>query len=162
MHYRSRTRSYVLTPARRRICKPLVRHSFNSFAIESVKRNKSTRDAIVKVLGQILHNEIASLCSDDFDSIMKKKEVNYLKNFENITAVILKEMESKSPTLLSLLQSCLKSKRPRPNTKILPVVIVSLLCKHRRPRVCLLQKVLSIILYVGHSSKLVSAHALNS
>lgn len=110
MHYRSRTRLYVLSPSRRWICKPLLRDSLNAFAIQSVKQNKSTRKAILKVVSQLLHSEVACLCSDDFDSFMKQKWMQCLKNFETIVTVILDEMKSMSPTILSLLQSCLKQR----------------------------------------------------
>ena len=110
----------------------------------------SKRAIIVKVVGEMLHKEVACLCSDDLNSIMKQKDVNCYKKFDMI---LKKLIESVAPILFSLLQSCLKTRRPRTNTRELVAVIVSILCKHRRPEVCLLQKVFSLILYVDHASK---------
>ena len=156
MHYKSKMKSYRLTPTRRRLCRSLIRSSLNSFAIQAVKRNASTRAIIVKVVGEMLHKEVACLCSDDLNSIMKQKDVNCYKKFDMIIEKINGEIELVAPILFSLLQSCLKTRRPRTNTRELVAVIVSILCKHRRPEVCLLQKIFSLILYVGHASKQVS------
>ena len=57
------------------------------------------------------------------------------------------EMESKAPTLLSLL-----TRKPRKHTEDV-IVIASIFCKHRRPSACQLQRTISLILYAGHSSK---------
>ena len=56
-------RRYVLTPKRKRVCKPLVRESLCSLAREALK-NQEMRKVIVQYIGRDLHNEIARLCSD--------------------------------------------------------------------------------------------------
>ncbi len=83
MHYKSRIRSFRLTPNRRRLCRPLIRSSFDSFAIHAIKRNSRTRATILKVIGEIVHTEVVKLCSDDFNSIMKQKDVTCYQNMEN-------------------------------------------------------------------------------
>lgn len=135
----------------------MIRSSFDSFAIQAIKRNKTTRAKIIKVIGEILHKEVANLCSDEFNSAMKQKGVNCYKNFDVTIAKINGEIESDAPVLLSLLEACLKTKSSRTNTKELVAVFVSILCKHYRPEICLLQKIFSLILYVGYASKQVRA-----
>ena len=156
MHYKSRTKSFRLTPSRRRLCRPLIRSSFDSFAIHAIKRNNRTRVTILKVMGEIIQKEVAMLCSNDFNSIMKQKDVNCYKNIDAIIGRINEEIATDAPILFSLLQACLKTKGPRTNTKELVAVVVSIFCKHHRPEVCLLQKIFSLVLYVGHASKQVS------
>ncbi len=51
--------------------------------------------AIIRVLGQVLQSEIATVSSDDFDSITRKKFKNYLLNFEGIVHDIMDEMKDK-------------------------------------------------------------------
>ena len=63
------------------------------------------------------------------------------------------EMESKAPTLLSLLKQCLLTRKPRKHTEDVIVMIASIFCKHRRPSACQLQRTISLISYAGHSSK---------
>ena len=60
---------YTITPRRRKFFKILVRTSYKSFAIQCVKKNKATKAAIVRVLGQVLQTEIAAVSSDDFESL---------------------------------------------------------------------------------------------
>jgi len=156
VHYKSRIRSFRLTPNRRRLCRPLIRSSFDSFAIHAIKRNSRTRATILKVIGEIVHTEVVKLCSDDFNSIMKQKDVTCYQNMEKIMEKIHEETKINAPTLYSLIQACLKTKGPRVNTKELIAVVVSIFCKHHRPEVCLLQRIFSLVLYVGHASKQVS------
>ena len=92
MHYKSKMKSYRLTLTRRRLCRPLIRSSLNSFAIQAVKRNASTRAIIVKVVGEMLHKEVACLCSDDLNSIMKQKDVNCYKKFDMIIEKIKEKL----------------------------------------------------------------------
>ena len=71
-----------------------MKKSYNSFASKCMKR-ASIKNAMVTAIG-----EIAALCSDDFDSIMRLKT----KDFNHIISTINKELQTKTPTLLSLLQ----------------------------------------------------------
>lgn len=151
---------YAITPTRRRICKPLIRKNYTSFAIHCVKRNPGTKQAIVGIIGQVLCNEVAAICSDSFNSITRQKSIDTLKNFRNIITSIHDELRKKAPTLLSLLMSCLKTAKPRQNTAYVVAVIVSIICKHRRPSSCLIQRIISLILYAGHASKQVSGLSL--
>lgn len=151
--YRSRPQTYNVTPTRRRICKPLIRRSYRSFAVNCVRKNKVTKAAIVKIIGQELQSEIAAICSDDFNSITRQKSNRALQDFSHVKISMLKEMETRTPILLTLLKHCLQTRKPRKNTDAVIVMIVSLLCKHRRPSACQLQRIVSLILYAGHSSK---------
>ena len=138
------------------MCRPLLRTNYNSFAAQCVKKNETTRAAIVKVIGQLLQSEVATICSDNFQSILRLKTTDSVKNFNHIVSTIIGEMEKIAPTLLSLLKSCLKTKKPRPNTDVFLAVILSIVCKNRRPAACIIQRIVSLILYAGHSSKQVS------
>lgn len=135
--------------------------NYNSFARQCLKRNRATKLAIVRVMGEVLRKEIAGICSDDFNSITRLKSKHSLKDFKTVISSILDELKGKAPTLLSLFRSCMKTKRPRRNTEVVIAVLASVICKHRRPSSCIIQRIISLILYTGHSSKQVSIVVLD-
>ena len=145
------TNSFRLTPSRRCLCRPLIRSSFDSFAIHAIKQNNRTRVTILKVMEEMIQKEVAMLFSNDFNSIMKQKDVNCYKNTDVTIGRINEEIATNAPILFSLLQACLKTKYPRTNTKEYVAVVVSIFCKHHRPEVCLLQKIFSLVLCLGHA-----------
>lgn len=153
IHYPSRPRFVHLTPSRRRICRPLLRTNYSSFAIQCIRKNKTTKSAIIRVVGQLLKSEVAGICSDNFHSITRQNDKECVNDFDSVRKTLLSEMKSKAPTLFSLLTACLKTRKPRANTDTIVALIFSIMCKHRRPSACLFQRLISLILYSGHSSK---------
>lgn len=151
--YSCKPKSYYVTPTRRCICKPLIRKSYRSFAVHSLRGNKRTRAAIVKEVGRELRQEVAAICSDTFKSVMRQKSKAAIKKFHHTSVTLMRELETKAPTLLSLLKSCMKTRKPRSNTGTVIAMIVSVICKNRRPSACQFQRVISLILYAGHCSK---------
>lgn len=148
--------SYCVTPTRRRICKPLIRKNYTSFARYCVK-NQRTKKALIKTLGRELNIEISFLCSDK-SSILYKFSKQSLMNFK-FTAVT-KELERKTPILYSLLRSCTKTPKPRSNADQVLVLLAGIICKNRKPQFCQVQRMISMILYAGHASKQVGAPLL--
>ena len=144
-----------MTPSRRRICRPLIRRNFSSFAATTMKSGAS-RQAIVKMVGRMLQKEVASLCSNKSESVLGKKPSNEMGNFIDLINAIIKELQFRASTLLSLLKWALKTRRARQNCNVIMVMIVSIICKNRRSSVSLFQNIVTLILYTGHSSKQVS------
>ena len=101
-------------------------------------KRAAIKNAIVVSMGRILQNEVAAICSDNFESILRLKTKDSVKD---IIRTIKKELNRKAPTLLSLLQWCLK-KKVRSNRDELIATIVSIMCKHRRPSACIIQRVI--------------------
>ena len=58
-----------------------------------------------------------------------------------------------APNLLSVLEACTHTKSPRPNCTAVIGMCVALILRHRFTKMCLLQKMISLILYAGHSDK---------
>ena len=124
---------FCITPSRRRICKPLIKIIFKH--VHTKCHNK--RLELYALTSFHLSGEISfweSLISLDFDQIFE-------------------EMNSKTPTLLTLLKNCLKTKTPRSNGKIMLAMTAGIIFKHRRSSCSLLQRVISLVLYAGHSAK---------
>ena len=134
-----------MTPRRRQLCKPLARGSHCALARKCLKDHR-VKKYVTKGFGTLLRKEISRLCSDD-GGITNLAELKWND--------VLHSMTLHAPTLLALLQSCSKTRRPRKNQSAIIGVLASILCKHRRPS-SILQKVVSLILYTGHASKKVS------
>ena len=141
---------FRITPSRRRICKPLIRKNYRSFSSMCIQ-NAITRKTIVKAMSNILYREIRAICSDKFSSLWRDKSLESLiaLDFDQI----IEEMNSKTPTLLTLLKNCLKTKTPRSNGKIMLAMTAGIIFKHRRSSCSLLQHAISLVLYAGHSAK---------
>ncbi len=71
-----------------------MRRSYTSFAIQCVKKNQATKHAVVNVVGQVLRSEIAAICSDNFNSIMRDKSVMSVQNFKNVVTSLHSELRS--------------------------------------------------------------------
>ena len=54
-------------------------------------------------MGGMIQKEVAMLCSNDFNSIMKQKDVNCYKNIDAIIGRINEEIATDAPILFSLL-----------------------------------------------------------
>jgi len=146
-----------MTPSRRRICKPLARGSRVTLARQCLK-DMRVRKHITKGVGLLLQREVAGMCSTKVNSILCSKTTQALEGFN--WKDVIGEMEGRAPTLLSLLRSCTKTRKTRKYTNCVIGLIAAILCKHRRPSSCLVQRLISVILYSGHASKRVSLHLL--
>lgn len=107
----------------------------------------------MKVVGQMLQREVAALCSDKVKSVLAQKSKESVKNFRGVVSALLDEMKTRAPTLLSLLKWSMKTRKKRPKTDIVIAMVTSIICKHRKQSACQFQRIVSLILYTGHSSK---------
>ena len=141
--HKSKPKSYMMTPRRRRLCRPLARSSHCSLARKCLQDHR-VKSHITKALGVTLRKEIAALCP----SVANLTDWRWVN--------VLELVKLKAPTLLSLLQSCTKTRRDRKNQDAIVGVLVLTMCKHRRPSASVLQRLVSLVLYAGHASKIVS------
>ena len=153
VHYKN-PRTVALTPRRRNIIKPLARKSHTAAARNCLKDGKM-RKHVINEVGRMLHKEIVSICSDTHLSLLENKSNEAMKSFswEKLVA----EFVSKTPILISLLKWCTKTKKSRANANIAIGLVVAILCRFRRPKYSLVQRIVSLILYSGHASKQVSS-----
>ena len=80
MFYKRTPKSYIMTPRRKQLCRPLARGSWHAFARKCLK-DRCIRNIIIKGMGVSLRHENARLCSDDRASILQSKERSILKEF---------------------------------------------------------------------------------
>lgn len=145
--------SYTLTPVTKRLGRFVARGSRASIAKHCFE-DERLRTHILAQLQKILHKEIALLCSDHTNSILKSQVAEDLVSFQ--WDVIYQELEKYAPTLLAVLKSCTGTTNlsvQRSNRMYLISLCAAIFCKHRRPTMSLLHKVIALILYSGHCSK---------
>ena len=63
------------------------------------------------------------------------------------------ELLVNAPILLSILEACTHTKSPLTNSTAVIGMCAALILRHRFTKMCLLQKMISLILYAGHSDK---------
>lgn len=64
-----------------------------------------------------------------------------------------REISTRAPVLLRILTAATKTRKDRPNQFTVIGMCFALILKHRNPSLNLIQKIISLILYAGHSSK---------
>ena len=93
-----------------------------------------------------------TMCSDNTKSSLQSQSKEKLTSGLSWDQ-LHSELSKNAPTLLSFLQACTKTRVARPNTKAVVGVCAAIILKHRQPKMNLLQKIISLILYAGHASK---------
>ena len=140
----------MLTPSRQAMGKTLGRRSHQSFANHTLS-NETVRRFIISGLKKYVKNEMKQLCSDSY-LLDKGKEKLCNFTWDALGAVI----KSKAPILHSILKSSISS-HSNLDDQVVVGICASILAKAYRPAACLIQCIISAILYVGHSSKQVCA-----
>lgn len=154
MHIRyKKPRTYHLTPKRKRVGKAIARGSKKAVVEECFKDPVVKKHLMAKV-GRVIHSELSAMCSEKVSSVLLKRSKDAYNDFNWDT--LYTELEVNASTLLSILQSCTKTRRPRPNRKATIGMCTAILLKYRFSKMSLIQRILSLILYAGHSGKQVS------
>lgn len=125
----------------------MARRSRKTIAVESMK-DPYTRQVLMKLFGNEVHKEVRLMASQSFLCSKSKDDLKEFK-WDRIHA----ELSHKAPVLLNILLHATKTRVPRPNTHIVIGTCVAILLKHRNPKMSLLQKIISLLLYAGHASK---------
>ena len=155
--YWKEPRRYILTPKRKKLGKALARGCSKQVAGECLKDPK-IRIYIIEKIGKIVRVEFCRLCSDKTDSILRKHSPKTFKEFT--WDALTKELLVNAPVLMSILEGCTETKVERVNRKAVIGMCVVLLLKHRFMKMCLVQKIISLILYAGQASKQVISSIL--
>ena len=109
---------------------------------------------ILKLVGKTVHAEIKKFCSDVVKSIIKCDDPLSINTFT--WQSFSSEISTFAPVLKGILESTSKSRKSNTDVKIVVCMCVALLLRSRNPRMNLIQKMLSLILYAGHASKQVN------
>lgn len=110
----------------------------------------STRAAILG-MSKLILKEIKQLCALERCSLLRD-DVEAVKNFSWET--VWGELTKDVPTLVALLQGLIKHPEDH---KPLICLIISMILKQRSPKVSLVQRAVSVLLYGNGTSKVVSS-----
>lgn len=146
-------KNYVLTPSRKCIGRAIARGSRMS-VISHCFQDPVLRDLIITKIGRMVQSEVATLCTDRCNSVLRSHSKEELVKFK--WRSVNMEMRDYAPTLLNLLHAATRTRRDRPNRDAVIAMCTAMICKLRRPEMSTAQKTLSLILYAGHASKQVS------
>ena len=137
-----------MTPKREGDVKLLARGNWKAVISRSLK-DTVRREYIVECVGRILKYELHQLCSDSSSSMLLSNNPDDIMNFkwENLI---------RESVLLKLLYRCTETPTQKDSTTAIIGVIITILAKHRRQQASLFQKIISVLLYSGHSAKRVS------
>ena len=140
-------RSFTLTPSRKRIGKAVARSSKKAIAQECFKDPVTTKYVLDHLCG-IIRREMKTMVADETNSILRNP------GMECFTwDLIIEELGANAPNFLHLLHAMTKTKSVRKNRKAIIGVCASILLKHHYSKMSLVQKIISTILYAGHTSK---------
>lgn len=150
VHYQKKARNYNLTPSRKKVGKAVARGSKKAVIRECIK-DPLMHKYTIQILGRQLRIELASLCSEAANSILRKQSPDALYGFS--WGKLHDELQARAPTFLSLLEMCTYTRKPRRNRMGVIGMCAALLLKYRFGKMSLVQRVVSLLLYAGHSGK---------
>ena len=145
-------KTYILTPQRKKLGKAVARRSHKQVATECMKNESSFWHA-VRIVGNRVNEEIRAISSSQNALVYQSK--NSLNGFK--WDKHLKIFLTSAPVLLCLLKSATKTRGIRSNRSAVIGMSIALLLKHRNPKINLIQRMISFILYAGQCSKQVSS-----
>ena len=111
----------------------------------------SVQRLIIRRVILLLRREIAALCSDRVGSVMLGSSPKEMCEFD--IHKFIEEAKEHAPVLIDILESLTKSRITTINQPAIMVMILASLCRCKRPRMSLLHKIISVIMYFGHCTK---------
>ena len=128
----------------------MARKSRQAVARECLKE-PATRAYVVKQIGIVVRNELKAMCSDCTSSLLRSQNLTDLHGFS--WDKLIAELSAKAPVFLDILRAATFTRRPRKNQNSIIGLCAAVLLKHRFAKMSLVQKLISLILYAGHSGK---------
>lgn len=116
-------------------------------------QNIKQRKVLLKKLIQQLRKEMKCMCSKEVHSVLQDKSAKILAKFS--WESLISELAVSAPILLQVLRGCTMTRNPHSNRDATIGMCAAILLKFRLPTMSLVQRILSLILYAGHSAKMV-------
>lgn len=106
---------------------------------------------IIRRVILLLRREITTLCSDRVGSVMLGSSPKEMCEFNMQN--FIEEAKEHAPILVDILESLTQSRITTVNQSAIMTMILASLCRCKRPKMSLLHKIISIIMYFGHCTK---------
>lgn len=110
-------------------------------------------DFLKKKMCRVLSSEIKSMCSNKVNSILRSTKCAVLKNFK--WSQLIHELKVNAPLLYCILNACVGTSV---NREAVICMCCSIILSSCFKRMCLVQKIISLILYAGHTGKEVNMY----
>ena len=130
--------------------KSLARGSRCAFVRECFKDDLVCR-YIIRRVANMVHKEVVEICSDRVQSSLLNPSTDSLATFT--WDALYSELNKHCPILTQILQRGSQTRQPRSKQTPIVCLCMSLICNNRRKSMNLVQQVISVLLYNGHSSK---------
>ena len=143
----------IKTPSRKAGVKQYARRCYQAVAATAVQ-STTTSDKVMREVVKTIKREMRELSSLEHDSILRDT-VEAVKHFSWETVTL--ELNSKLPTLMQLLR-CLV--RNRSQSKPFIASLACQLLKDNHPKLGLMQRAVSVLLYGNGTSKHVSLECI--
>ena len=135
------------TPRRRHMVKSIARGS--KFAlVNQCFDDPDTNKYLIQKIERLVQHEVKVMCSINSQSILLSKNPKHISWDRLLT-----EMKASAPVLTGILMACTRTKTAKSNRDAIVGTCAAILFQHRFPRMSLLQRLIAVILYAGHSSK---------
>ena len=151
----TKPKTFTLTPNRKRIGKAVARNQHITIAREALA-NPLTKKQIVRSLGKEIALEIRAMSSAAVNSVLQSKNLDHLRKFK--WSMLLEELSMHAPVLSTILELATQTRTAQSNTSAVIGMCAALLTSHRNSRMNLIQKITSLILYAGGTSKQLYTH----
>ncbi len=148
-----------LTRSMKKIGRSVGRSNPSAIARQVMAHSK-VKEAVIKVTGSVVRKEMKVLCKRSAPSILRDTSPKAMQSFKWDT--LIDELKMNAPTLLQILQGCTRTKRRGvstrgktytvPDNTIIGLCAAILLC-HRNTQMNLVQRIISVLLYSGHTPK---------
>ena len=136
VQYNSGPRIYNMTPSRELMAKQLARRDYRSLSKAFVNAHSN---AAIEEIGSIVKKEIKHICSSSHNSLLRSCATD-IKRFS--WESVWEELKENTPKLVLLLSViCPKG------SIILKSTIICMVLKQSNPKMSLLQRVISVLMY---------------
>ena len=125
--------------------------SFNHSIIRECFSNSTNKKQLFWNLVQLLRREIKNMCSEKVNSLLLDKSSGAL--CELSWEKLKNELSSNAPILFCILQGCTLTKVTRSNRDATIGICAAILFRFHYPKMSLVQRIISIVLYAGHTAK---------
>ena len=143
-------KTFSLTPIWKRLGEAVARKKRKTIAAEILK-DPLLKSYVVELIGKEVAKELKNMSSTKASSVLQSQDVTQLKLFS--WDVLLNELSDVAATLKKILICATKARATRSNTNGVIGICSAILLNYRNPRMNLIQKIISLILHAGHSSK---------
>ena len=131
-----------------KVAESIARRNYKS-TFDTLMSTKPVSHSITTSFARQIKCEIISFCSLERNAILRD-DIETIKNFDWETVWL--EIQNRVPTLFSILTKVIGSAE---NHKPLLCLIVSMILKHHSPKICLVQRAISVLLCGNGTSKTV-------